>query len=219
MYMFCGCTVYMTVYWLIFTGPIMSSITVLLVYGIIHLSSATSYYNDCTVHLQDRCIQKCNATACQCQHVYNGCTQMCGQYPCQIITCSSATCIQSCHGCTMECTSAVGFCVQRCLSGQCTFKCSAAKCNQDCSHGDCKQTSNVTSVIPRDYLLALAGCFGATSILSLIALCLSCRAMKPRRKNTYQRLRPVCNASTTDCHAIRHYNQPINILPLLDRPI
>lgn len=210
----------------------MISLFILFLFGA--MSTVTSY-DSCSSRLGDRCIQKCNTTSCQCggrhgKHVYLGCTQMCGLYPCNTITCSSATCIQSCHGCTMECTGDVGFCVQRCLSGQCMLKCSAERCEQDCSHGDCKQTTttNTTSLIPRQYLLLLASCFAATTILSIIALCLSCRAMRQRRMNNYRRLRAIPDSPPTHrCHAVRHgqmyddinHNQPISILPLPEKPV
>lgn len=197
----------------------------------------------CSSILEDRCIQKCNGTNCECnardgQHVFKGCTQMCGQNPCQKITCSSGTCIQSCHGCAMECTSGVGFCVQRCLSGKCSFVCKARRCEQDCSSGDCKleekNKSSSKSMIPKPYLLLLAGCFATTAVLSSIALCLSYRAMKLKTRNAYQRLRPVNTppSSIRGTHATRHghfvenYTNTIRpetigitVLPLPDKPI
>lgn len=192
-------------------------------------------YDECTSSLSDRCIQKCNATTCECdgrtgQRIYQGCTQMCGHYPCKKIVCSSGNCIQSCHGCSMECTGDVGFCVQRCLSGKCEFKCAATHCDQDCHVGNCKltrtTTTTTTSVIPKPYLMLLAGCFAATTILSLIALCLSCRGIRQQRKNRYQRLRPITATPPSQVHATRHGHFdsegmvcPIRVLPLVEKPV
>ncbi|KAL9950363.1 hypothetical protein ACROYT_G042851 [Oculina patagonica] len=91
------------------------------------------------------------------------------------ITCSSGTCDQECHNCHMECTSDVGFCRQRCLSGACSLKCNARHCEQECSGGHCHNMAcdDCQIIIPRHYLVLLAGLLFAISIMSCLLLVLS----------------------------------------------
>ena len=124
------------------------------------------------------------STSCMClsndtHYAYRECHQSCGNTQCKVLTCTSGTCHQECHDCRMECTGDVGYCNQRCLSGACSFKCSAKECVQKCAGNDCKHlpTEHEEPLIPRLYLVILAGLFAATTILTCLALMLSCSQM------------------------------------------
>lgn len=137
----------------------------------------------------NRCFQQCNSTSCKCtssdrDSVYTECSQTCERNKCKEITCSSGTCHQKCHDCKMECTSDVDYCNQQCLSGACSFKCSAKRCVQECNGKTCKHlpSDQEEPFIPRLYLLILAGLFASTTVLTCIALALSCSQMGFRRR-------------------------------------
>ncbi|XP_032237603.2 uncharacterized protein LOC116618230 [Nematostella vectensis] len=167
----------------------------------------------CSAINGDKCIQQCNGTKCECtgrnrDAIYTGCTQLCGRHPCNTLTCSTENCIQSCHGCKMECDRSVGFCSQRCLSGQCTIACAAKRCSLDCRKGECRRekTEEYTTRVtyPKKFLVLLAACFALTSFLSLIAITMTCRNQTRRRINRYQRLRQIPESSPS---ATREYRQ------------
>lgn len=136
------------------------------------------------------CFQQCNSTSCKCagsvgeQHPYTDCNQACKTTKCKEITCSSGTCYQTCHDCHMECTSDVDYCNQQCLSEACSFKCSAKRCVQECGGKTCKHlpSGHDKPPIPRLYLVILAGLFASTTILTCLALAISCRQMGCRRR-------------------------------------
>lgn len=146
----------------------------------------------------NRCFQQCNSTSCKCtssdrDSVYTECSQTCERNKCKEITCSSGTCHQKCHDCKMECTSDVDYCNQQCLSGACSFKCSAKRCVQECNGKTCKHlpSDQEEPFIPRLYLLILAGLFASTTVLTCIALALSCSQMGFRRRR--RRPAPLVN--------------------------
>lgn len=146
----------------------------------------------------NRCFQQCNSTSCKCtssdrDSVYTECSQTCERNKCKEITCSYGTCHQKCHDCKMECTSDVDYCNQQCLSGACSFKCSAKRCVQECNGKTCKHlpSDQEEPFIPRLYLLILAGLFASTTVLTCIALALSCSQMGFRRRR--RRPAPLVN--------------------------
>lgn len=146
----------------------------------------------------NRCFQQCNSTSCKCtssdrDSVYTECSQTCERNKCKEITCSSGTCHQKCHDCQMECTSDVDYCNQQCLSGACSFKCSAKRCVQECNGKTCKHlpSDHEEPFISRLYLLILAGLFASTTVLTCIALALSCSQMGFRRRR--RRPAPLVN--------------------------
>lgn len=140
--------------------------------------------------MSNTCFQQCKGISCKCaasvqeQHKYTDCNQDCGTTKCKEITCSSGNCYQKCHDCSMECTSDVDYCEQQCLSGACTFKCSAKRCVQECDGKACKHlpTDHEEPFIPRLYLVILAGLFASTTVLTCLALVISCRHMGCRRR-------------------------------------
>lgn len=139
----------------------------------------------CHWEMSNTCFQRCNSTSCKCvPSVQADCNQACGSSKCKEITCSSRNCYQKCHGCSMECTNEVDYCEQQCLSGACTFKCSAKRCIQECDGKACKHlpTDHEEPFIPRLYLAILAGLFASTTVLTCLALIISCRQMGCRRR-------------------------------------
>lgn len=150
--------------------------------------AGTTPTDKCDSVISNTCYQQCNSTSCNCaasvgkQHT--DCNQACGTTKCKEITCSSGTCYQKCHDCRMECTSDVDYCNQQCLSGACSFKCSAKKCVQECGGKTCKHlpSDHDEPFIPRLYLVILAGLFASTTILTCLALVISCRQMGCRRR-------------------------------------
>lgn len=146
---------------------------------VVSLSSIASTTKNCSSVISYKCNQRCSSTSCKCASDdihYAECYQTCGNAQCKELTCTSGTCYQECHDCRMECTRDVGYCNQRCLSGACSFKCSAKVCVQKCGGKDCKHlpTEHEEPFIPRLYLVILAGLFAATTILTCLALMLSC---------------------------------------------
>lgn len=163
--------------------------------------SATST-DRCHVVVSNTCLQHCNNRSCDCgvtdgNHAYTNCDQACTDAKCMAITCSSETCYQKCHNCHMECTSDVGFCRQRCLSGACSFKCNARHCEQECDGENCYNTvpDNCQIIVPRFYLVLLAGFLLAIIVLSCLLLvhpfsntdC--CPSMRVSRGARYSKLR------------------------------
>lgn len=169
--------------------------------------AATPPTEKCTSVLSNTCLQKCNTTSCNCassdgKYAFTECHQACESTRCRKITCSSGTCYQQCHDCHMECTSDVEYCSQQCLSGACSFKCSARRCVQECDGKKCDHlpSGHEEPFIPRLYLVILAGLFAATTVLTCLALFLSCSQMGCWRR----RRRPVLPDSP-----IRNLNLPI----------
>lgn len=151
---------------------------------VVSLPSVTSTAKNCSSVTSTKCFQRCGSTSCMCllndsHYAYRECHQSCGNTQCKVLTCTSGTCHQECHDCRMECTGDVGYCNQRCLSGACSFKCSAKECVQKCAGNNCKHlpTEHKEPLIPRLYLVILAGLFAATTILTCLALMLSCSQM------------------------------------------
>ena len=145
----------------------------------------------CSSVLSNTCLQKCNTTSCSCgrsdgKYAFTECNQACGGAGCRKIKCSAGTCYQHCHNCQMECTSDVEYCSQQCLSGACSFKCSAKRCVQECDGKKCEHlpSGHEEPFIPRLYLVILAGLFAATTVLTCLALVLSCSQMGCWRKKT-----------------------------------
>lgn len=159
---------------------------------------------NCNVLVSSTCFQQCRDTSCKCGVTYGDskyatCNQACddSRAQCKTLTCSSGTCYQKCHNCHMECTSDVGYCRQQCLSGACSFTCNAKRCVQECIGKECNQVTPVTcrTIFPRVYLVILAGLFAATTILSFLALVLSCREMEYwNRRAKYSKLRSVSSS-------------------------
>ena len=148
----------------------------------------------CSSVLSNKCLQNCNTSSCKCtqsdgKYAFTECNQVCERSICRKITCSAGTCRQQCHNCHMECTSDVEFCSQRCLSGACSFKCSAKRCLQECDGKKCEYLPkrHEEPFVPRLYLVILAGLFAATTVLTCLALVLSCSQMGCWRRRT----RPV----------------------------
>lgn len=159
------------------------------------LTVQSSPTEKCNSVESNTCFQQCNSTLCKCassdrDYVYTECSQTCERNKCKKITCSSGTCHQKCHDCQMECTSDVDYCDQQCLSGACSFKCSAKRCVQECDEKTCKHlpSDHEEPFIPRLYLLILAGLFASTTVLTCVALALSCSQMGFRRR---RRRRPA----------------------------
>jgi len=153
------------------------------------LTVQSSPTKKCNSISSNTCFQQCNSTSCKCSssdrdYVYTECSQTCERNKCKEITCSSGTCHQKCHDCQMECTSDVDYCNQQCLSGACSFKCSAKRCVQECDGKTCKHlpSDHEEPFIPRLYLVILAGLFAATTVLTCLALALSCSQMGFRRR-------------------------------------
>lgn len=146
----------------------------------------------CGSVLADTCLQTCNSTSCNCasSDAYTECNQACERTTCRTLTCSSGTCYQQCHNCHMECTSDVDYCNQQCLSGACSFKCTAKRCVQECEGRECANlpSDHEKPFIPRLYLVILAGLFAATTVLTCLALVISCSQMGCcRRRRTKTR--------------------------------
>ena len=142
-------------------------------------SSATT--EQCTSVISNRCLQNCKATSCKCtqsdsNYAFTKCNQVCEGSSCKKLVCSSRTCVQRCHGCRMECTNDVEDCSQLCLSGECTFKCSAKQCFQKCDGKKCDHLplEKDEPSIPRLYLAILAALFALMTILTCLALVISC---------------------------------------------
>lgn len=168
----------------------------------IALLAAAAVTEQCDVEVSNTCLQRCNNRSCDCgatdsNHAYTKCNQVCTDAKCMAITCSSGICYQKCHNCHMECTSDVGFCRQRCLSGACSFKCNARHCEQECNGGSC---NNVTSdnceiVLPRHYLVLLAGLLFTISTLSCLLLVLSFRKEDfCHNQTSYSKLRSLSSS-------------------------
>lgn len=162
----------------------MLSIVFLLAVFFSPVASATPSTENCNSVTSNRCFQQCNSTSCMCasndsKYAYTECSQFCGNTQCKELTCTSGTCFQKCHDCSMECTGDVDYCNQQCLSGACSFKCSAKECVQKCGGKDCKHlpSEHDEPIIPRLYLVILAGLFAATTVLTCLALMLSCSQM------------------------------------------
>jgi len=160
------------------------------------LTVQSSTTKKCNTIASNTCFQKCeNSTSCTCassdgDYAYTECSQTCERNKCKKITCSSRSCYQKCHDCQMECSSDVDYCNQQCLSGACSFKCSAKRCVQVCDGNTCKHlpSEHEEPFIPRLYLVILAGLFAATTVLTCLALALSCSQMGFRRR---RRRRPA----------------------------
>lgn len=142
-------------------------------------ATATQQYD---VVISNTCLQRCNNRSCDCgltnsKHAFTKCNQVCTYPRCVAIKCSSRVCYQKCHNCHMECTSDVDFCRQRCLSGLCSFKCNARQCQQKPNSGsyNYNTSENCEIVLPRHYLVLLAGVLFAISTLSCLLLVLSFR--------------------------------------------
>jgi len=156
--------------------------------------AVTPLTEKCSSVFSNTCLQKCNTTSCKCAssdgtYAYTECNQACESTRCKKLICLSGVCYQQCHNCHMECTSDVDYCSQQCLSGECSFKCSAKKCLQECDGKKCEHlpSGHEEPFIPRLYLVILAGLFAATTILTFLALVLSCSQMRCWRR----RRRPV----------------------------
>lgn len=169
---------------------------------VVSLPSVTSTTKNCSSVTSTKCFQRCGSTSCMClsndsHYAYRECHQSCRNTQCKVLTCTSGTCHQECHDCRMECTGDVGYCNQRCLSGACSFKCSAKECVQKCAGNDCKHlpTEHEEPLIPRLYLVILAGLFAATTILTCLALMLSCSQMSYcTRKTSMLVSRDLCSS-------------------------
>ena len=142
------------------------------------VATATQY----DVVVSNTCLQLCNNRSCECgvtdsNHAFTKCNQVCIDSRCVAITCSSRVCYQKCHNCHMECTSDVEFCRQRCLSGSCSFKCNARQCEQKSNGGsyNYNTSEDCEIVLPRYYLVLLAGFLFTISTLSCLLLVLSFR--------------------------------------------
>lgn len=166
------------------------------------VAKAAASLTECQVMVSNTCVQHCNNRSCDCgvkdsSHDYAKCNQVCTDAKCMAITCSSGTCYQECHNCHMECTSDVGFCRQRCLSGGCSFKCDATYCEQECSGGNCDAmvSDNCQIIIPRHYLVILAGLLFTISILSCLLLVLSFRKDNDfQNQGNYSKLRTLSSS-------------------------
>lgn len=148
----------------------------------------------CSSVLGNTCLQRCNSTSCSCgpsdgKYAYTECDQVCYDTRCRTLTCSSGTCHQQCHDCKMECTSDVDYCSQQCLSGTCAFKCSARRCVQQCDGKKCDHlpSDHEKPLVSRLYLAILAGLFASTTVLTCLALVLSCSQTGCCRKRTRRR--------------------------------
>ena len=148
----------------------------------------------CSSVLGNTCLQSCNSTSCSCgpgdgKYAYTECDQVCYDTRCRTLTCSSGTCHQQCHDCKMECTSDVDYCSQQCLSGTCAFKCSARRCVQQCDGKKCDHlpSDHEKPLVSRLYLAILAGLFASTTVLTCLALVLSCSQTGCCRKRTRRR--------------------------------
>ena len=147
-------------------------------------------------------LQRCNNSSCDCgvtdsNHAFTKCNQVCADSRCVAITCSSRVCYQKCHNCHMECTSEVHFCRQRCLSGACSFKCNARHCQQKRNGGNYHYhtSENCEIVLPRHYLVLLAGFLLAISTLSCLLLVMSFRKEDCCRSQTaYSKLRSTSSS-------------------------
>ena len=146
------------------------------------LLAATTVTQQCDVVVSNTCLQRCNNRSCDCgvrdsNPAVTKCKQVCHDTRCVAITCSSWVCDQKCHNCHMECTSNVAVCRQRCLSGACSFKCNARQCQQE-GNGESHNyntSDNCEIVLPRHYLVFLAGLLFAISTLSCLLLVMSFR--------------------------------------------
>ena len=146
------------------------------------LLATATMSQQCDVVVSNTCLQRCNNRSCDCgvtdsNHAFTKCNQVCTDVKCVVITCSSPECYQICHNCHMECTNDVAFCRQRCLSGACSFKCNAKQCQQERNDGsyDYNTCDNCEIVLPRHYLVLLAGLLFAISTLTCLLLVLSFR--------------------------------------------
>ena len=174
------------------------------------LTVQSSPTEKCNSVKSNKCFQQCNSTSCKCassgrDYVYTECSQTCERNKCKEITCSSGTCHQKCHDCQMECTSDVDYCDQQCLSGTCSFKCSAKRCVRECDGKTCKHlpSNHEEPFIPRLYLLILAGLFASTTVLTCIALALSCSQMGLFRRR--RRRRPAALVTRNLGSSIRSF--------------
>ena len=135
----------------------------------------------CTSRQSSTCFQDCDSGSCQCGRTVENidftiCNQTCQSERCKVLMCSSGTCNQKCSNCHMVCTEDVSYCSQQCLSGACSFKCNARHCVQECNGKRCTQVTSGSDQLlsPRAYLAILAGLFASTTILTFLALVLSC---------------------------------------------
>lgn len=166
------------------------------------VAKAVASLTECHVTVSNTCVQHCNNRSCNCgvkdsSHDYAICNQVCTDDKCMAITCSSGICYQECHNCHMECTSDVGFCRQRCLSGACSFKCNARYCEQECTGGNCDGmvSDNCQIMIPRHYLVLLAGLLFTISILSCSLLVLSfSKDNYSQNQGNYSKLRTLSSS-------------------------
>lgn len=169
----------------------------IIIVSVIRPAASTSTQK-CNSVMLNRCVQKCNTDSCKCtrsdgKHAFTKCSQACEGPKCKKLVCSSGTCIQRCHGCKMECTKDVEYCGQQCLSGECSFKCSARRCFQECDGKKCDHlpSEKEEPFIPRLYLVILAGLFATTTILTCLALVMSCSHVQCWKRRTNRRTRPV----------------------------
>ena len=152
--------------------------------------------NNCGSVTSNQCYQLCNHSSCSCgedEHpIYASCNQACAGTKCSKIICSSGICYQSCHNCHMECTNNVKYCKQQCLSEACTFTCNAKHCVKERSGTNHHRGATAGNQVPfpRAYLAILAGLFAAMTILSCLALTLSCSKMNCwHQRGPYYKLR------------------------------